>query len=150
MELDKFCNIEITGKISHGKQFDLDIELPNDERNLIYGVVKDTYGNNIENAVVKLIEITKDERKPISHTFTDIYGEFLFGPLCPGRVYAIEIWANKVEHIKICKTCHNKNECLKGIKINCTNLDVVDLGLSVASGTMKYDDVLEWIKKFRR
>lgn len=119
MELDKFCNIEITGKISHGKQFDLDIELPNDERNLIYGVVKDTYGNNIENAVVKLIEITKDERKPISHTFTDIYGEFLFGPLCPGRVYAIEIWVNKVEHIKICKTCHNKNECLKGIKINC-------------------------------
>ena len=38
----------------------------------------------------------------------------------------------------------------EGIKMNCTNADVVDLGLSVASGDMKYDDILEWIKKFRK
>ena len=119
MELDKFCNIDINGKIEHGKQFDLEIELPNDERNIIYGVVKDCYNNYVDNATVKLIEVTKNERKPVTHTFTNMYGEFLFGPLCPGKNYAIDIWANKVDHIKICKTCHHKNECLKSISLEC-------------------------------
>ena len=36
------------------------------------------------------------------------------------------------------------------IKMNCTNEDVVDFGLSVASGDMKYDEILEWINKFKR
>ena len=43
MELDKFCNIEISGKIEHGKQFDLDLTLPNDDRNVIYGIIKDCF-----------------------------------------------------------------------------------------------------------
>ena len=38
----------------------------------------------------------------------------------------------------------------EGIKMNCTNADVVDFGLSVASGRMKYDDILNWIKKFKK
>ena len=38
----------------------------------------------------------------------------------------------------------------EGIKMNCTNADVVDLGLSVASGNMKYDDILNWINKFKK
>ena len=38
----------------------------------------------------------------------------------------------------------------EGIKMNCTNKDVVDLGLSVASGIMKYDEILTWINKFKR
>lgn len=38
----------------------------------------------------------------------------------------------------------------EGIKMNCTNSDVVDLGLSVASGKMKYDEVLNWINKFKK
>lgn len=124
MELDKFCNIEISGKIEHGKQFDLDLTLPNDDRNVIYGIIKDCFGNYVEDATVKLVEVCKDERKPVSHTFTDKHGEFLFGPLCPGKNYAIEIWANKVEHIKICKTCTHEGKCLKGVKIDCDKCDV--------------------------
>ena len=38
----------------------------------------------------------------------------------------------------------------EGIKMTCTNEDVVELGLSVASGKMKYNDILEWIIKFRK
>ena len=38
----------------------------------------------------------------------------------------------------------------EGVKMNCTNPDVVDFGLSVASGNMKYDEILDWIKKFRK
>ena len=37
----------------------------------------------------------------------------------------------------------------EGIKMNCSNGDVVNLGLSVASGDMKFNDILEWIKKFK-
>ena len=37
----------------------------------------------------------------------------------------------------------------EGVKMNCTNADVVDLGLSVASGKMKYAEVLDWINKFK-
>ena len=37
----------------------------------------------------------------------------------------------------------------EGIKMNCSNSDVVKLGLSVADGSMKYNDVLNWIKKFK-
>ncbi len=35
-----------------------------------------------------------------------------------------------------------------GIKMSCSNDDVVELGLSVASGKMKYEDIFKWIKKF--
>lgn len=35
---------------------------------------------------------------------------------------------------------------VNGISIFTTNDDVVSLGLGVASGKMKYDDVLNWIK----
>jgi death-on-curing protein len=36
-----------------------------------------------------------------------------------------------------------------GIKMNCSNDDVVKFGLSVASSEMKYEDVLEWINKYK-
>ncbi len=37
----------------------------------------------------------------------------------------------------------------EGIKLACENSDVVSLGLGVASGDMKYREILEWIRKFR-
>ena len=42
--------------------------------------------------------------------------------------------------------------CLEaeGIKMDCSNADVVNLGLSVADGTMKYDEILNWINKFKK
>lgn len=38
----------------------------------------------------------------------------------------------------------------EGISIDCSNDDVVELGLSVASGTMKYEHILAWINKFKK
>ena len=43
-------------------------------------------------------------------------GEFVFGPLCPDRHYAIQIWANATKKIKICAKCHHEGKCLKGDK----------------------------------
>ena len=47
--------VDVEGVISNGKQFDLDITLPEDNRNVIYGVIKDCYKEPVKDAVVKLI-----------------------------------------------------------------------------------------------
>ena len=107
MEYDKnVCPVvDVDGVIASGKQFDLDIRLPEDNRNVIYGVIKDCYGNPVADAVVKLIEIVydcgKEERRPVSHTFTDKDGDFVFGPLCANKSYAIEIWVDKTTHLSL-------------------------------------------------
>ena len=119
MEFDKKVIVDVDGIIETGKQFDLDLKLPEDNRNVVYGIIKDHKGRPVEDAVVKLVEVCKDERKPVSHTFTDKEGEFVFGPLCPTKSYSIEIWVNKVKHVKICKVCEHDGKCLKGIDFDC-------------------------------
>jgi hypothetical protein len=110
--------LDIDGFMSNGKQFDVDITLPQDNRNVIYGTVKNFYKEPVKDAVVKLIEIVvKDgykKRVPVTHTFTDEYGEFVFGPLCPDKEYAIDIWVDDVRHYKFTAVGHREGECLKG------------------------------------
>jgi len=122
MEIDKcVCPVvNVDGIIAAGKQFDLDITLPEDNRNVIYGVIRDFCKDPVENAVVKLIEVCgEDERRPVSHTFTNKAGEFVFGPLCPDREYEVEFWVNKVKHVKVCVDVEHEGPCLKGTKLEC-------------------------------
>jgi len=119
MEFDKKVIVDVDGMVEVGKQFDIEIDLPEDPRNVVYGIVRDRDRFPIEDAVVKLIEVCKDERKPVSHTFTDEFGEFVFGPLCPHKSYAIEIWANRVEHVKMCKESKFEGKCLRGVALDC-------------------------------
>lgn len=112
--------VDVDGLIANGKQFDLDITLPEDTRDVIFGTIKNVFKEPIKDAVVKLIEIEfgKDGRKkrtPISHTFTDKHGEFVFGPLCPGKEYALEIWVNDVRHFDMEVKCRHEGKCLKGM-----------------------------------
>jgi len=124
MEYEKPCCpvVKVDGSIATGKQFDLDIVLPEDNRNVIYGVIKDCYREPVCDAVVKLIEISMDYgkkvRRPVSHTFTDEDGEFVFGPLCPNKNYEIEIWVNEVKHVKVCAKCNHSGSCLKGVDMD--------------------------------
>jgi len=115
--------VDIDGVIAKGKQFDLEITLPEDNRDVIYGIVKDCFKEPVVDAVVKLVEVEikygKKELKPVSHTFTDKEGEFVFGPLCPGKEYAIQIWVDDVKHVKVCAKCHHEGRCLKGINLEC-------------------------------
>lgn len=130
MDFDKkICPIvNVDGLVTSGKQFDIDITLPEDNRNVIYGVIKDCYKEPICNAVVKLIEVDckcgKEERKPVAHTFTNDDGEFVFGPLCPNKSYEVNIWVNKVKHVKICAKCKHEAECLKGVDIDCCDFTI--------------------------
>lgn len=125
MNTDKiFCPVvDVDGFIEKGKQFDLDITIPEDNRNVIYGIIRDCYKEPVVDAVVKLIEVCSENgmkiRKPVSHTFTDKDGEFVFGPLCPDNDYEIQIWVNKVKHVKICTECKKTGKCLKGVNLDC-------------------------------
>lgn len=123
MDFEKKEKIEVDGFVSSGTQFDLEAKLMEDNRSAIFGIVKDSYGEPIRDAVVKLIEIVreygKEERRPVSHTFTDKEGEFVFGPLCPKKKYEIQIWANKVDHVKFCEISHHHGKCLKGVDLDC-------------------------------
>lgn len=38
---------------------------------------------------------------------------------------------------------------VNGIRMDCTNADVVHAGLSVAEGSMGYDALLEWVREHR-
>ncbi len=115
--------IKVDGFIEKGKQFDLEINLPEDNRDVIFGIIRDCYKEPVEDAVIKLIEVShdcgKEERKPVSHTFTDKDGEFVFGPLCPDKKYELQIWADKVRHCKQCIDCKRHGKCLKGVKLEC-------------------------------
>ena len=66
-EKDTCPVIKVDGFIEKGKQFDLEINLPEDNRNVIYGVIKDCYKEPVKDAVVKLIEVCyeygKEERE---------------------------------------------------------------------------------------
>lgn len=125
MEYEKnVCPVlNVDGILASGKQFDLDITLPEDNRTVIYGIVKDCYQEPVCDAVVKLVEVVcecgKEERRPVSHTFTDSNGEFVFGPLCANRFYEIEIWVDRVKHCKICTKAEHDGKCLKGVKLDC-------------------------------
>ena len=121
-DTDKCPVIEVDGFIEAGKQFDIDINLPEDNRGVIFGVINDCYKEPVKDAVVKLVEVDYEKgekiRKPVSHTFTNEYGEFVFGPLCPDRKYAIDVWVNKVRTHKVCAKADRKGKCLKGVKVD--------------------------------
>lgn len=38
---------------------------------------------------------------------------------------------------------------VNGIRMDCTNEDVIEAGLGVASGTMTYEELLAWVKAHR-
>ena len=125
MEYEKcVCPVlNVNGVMATGRQYDLDITLPEDNRAVIYGIIKDCYKDPVCDAVVKLVEVScecgKEERKPVSHTFTDKNGEFVFGPLCANRLYEIEIWVDQVKHCKVCTSTKHEGKCLKGVDIDC-------------------------------
>ena len=111
--------LAVDGHIETGRNFDVEIKLPGDNRDSVYGIIKDTHEDPVENAVVKLVEVRRNERRPVSHTFTNDAGEFVFGPLCPNRQYEILFWADDTKHIKICKEFERQRECLKGTRLSC-------------------------------
>ena len=62
MEIEKdVCPVvKVDGFIEEGKQFDIEIVVPNDNRNVIYGVLKDECGEVISDAVINMAKKKED------------------------------------------------------------------------------------------
>lgn len=122
--------------ITPNQQLDATIKLPKEDRGVIHGQVIDECNKPIEDAVVKLFELDCkwdgkkpgcQKMQPITHTFTDECGQFLFGPLCANKFYFVKIWVNDVcvtqDHVEFkrdcscihprpcCEECCNPSEC---------------------------------------
>ena len=97
------------------EQIETIVQLPKEPRSVIHGVVKDWEDKIVKNAVVKLFEVKYSsnitELKPLTHTFTDEEGQFVFGPLTPNKQYVIKVWVNNVEirHINLEKEDYEEN-----------------------------------------
>ena len=82
------------------EQIEVYIKVPEEKRSVIHGVVKDWRNKVVKDAVVKLFEeVPKGDEcdlKPITHTFTDECGQFLFGPLYAHKKYVIKVWFDDV------------------------------------------------------
>ena len=102
------------------QQLDVVVEVPEEKRSVIHGVVINEDHRAVEDAVVKLFEVDDPGDggcscvlKPVTHTFTDDCGQFLFGPLCTDRFYAIKIWVNDVCLCKEKVEIRHDRECIK-------------------------------------
>ena len=88
--------------------------IENEDRCAILGTVVNNSGRAIADAVVVLLKVPT----PITHTFTDRYGQFVFGPLCPNTTYMLKIYKDdiNVDNINlICNcqvgSCLGNNNC---------------------------------------
>ena len=105
--------IKFKFKPQENEQIEAKIKIPHEPRSVIHGVVKNYKDEFVENAVVKLFEIIKhpSNLKPLSHTFTDEFGQFIFGPLTPEKNYLIKIWFDDIKIRYIYVNCNDDCEC---------------------------------------
>lgn len=87
------------------EQIEAIVKIPKEPRSIINGIVKNHKGEIVKDAVVRLFEMLSSpyDLKPLTHTFTDDCGQFLFGPLWPNKRYVIKIWVDdtKIRHLII-------------------------------------------------
>lgn len=80
------------------EQIDAVIKISKERRSCIYGTILDEDGDPVADAVVKLLQVTNCGKGivPLTHTFTDQYGQFLLGPLCPNQRYMLKIYKDNI------------------------------------------------------
>ena len=61
----------------------------------------------------------------------------------------LQKWPKSAFEIVVSKRCMLTFLEVNGIHMECTNEEVVEVGLSVASGTMDYDSLLQWVRDHR-
>lgn len=100
------------------EQIDAVAKLRKENRCCIFGTVIDENGTPVTDAVVKLLQVSCNCKYPIplTHTFTDNNGQFLFGPLCPNTTYMLKIYSDNVQIVRKCL----KVDCHDGCCINAT------------------------------
>jgi len=83
------------------EQIETVVRLPEEPRSVIHGVVRDYCDRIVKDAVVNLFRLENPHDPcslvPLTHTFTDECGHFLFGPLCSNAKYVIKVWVDDVK-----------------------------------------------------
>lgn len=72
------------------------VTIPKEQRSIVHGTVYDIDGQKIKDAVVRLFTCQDDILTPVSHTFSDADGEFIFGPLIADQSYIVKVYVNGV------------------------------------------------------
>ena len=84
-------------------------------------------------------------------------------PICPHQAVVVvksgqvglsqtlylQKWPKSAFEIVVSKWCMLTFLEVNGIHMECTNEEVVEVGLSVASGTIDYDALLQWVRDHR-
>ncbi len=78
------------------EQIDAVIRINKERRSVIYGTILDECGDPVADAVVKLLQVCNKGLVPLTHTFTDQFGQFLLGPLCPNQKYMLKIYKDNI------------------------------------------------------
>ena len=116
MELNKEKSSLYEFSVEPDEQKELVLKVKHDKRALVRGVVVDECGKVIKEAAVKLFQIEKKDKcvelLPLTHAFTDEFGQFIFGPLCPNKRYAIKVWVNNVCVSRDCAELEECGECI--------------------------------------
>lgn len=104
--------VKIDFKSGENEQIKTMIKIPKEKRSIVYGMVIDYNGQIAKDAVVKLFEVTNqpNKLKPLTHTFTDEQGQFLFGPINANKKYVIKVWYDNVKTKQITVTPDDIND----------------------------------------
>jgi len=106
--------VKFNFKPEENEQIEAIVKIPKEPRSVIHGVVKDSKNKIVKDAVVKLFELPNPGRPcklvPLTYTFTDECGQFLFGPLCPNKHYVIKVWFTDVKIRRIVTNTEDKEE----------------------------------------
>lgn len=118
------------------EQIEAVIKVEKEFRSVIHGIVQDHRGKTVKDAVVKLFELIAPpcKLKPLTHTFTDECGQFLFGPLYPNKNYVIKVWIDDIKIRQLIVTPDDfKDDFDENSDIHCNyscnekNSDIFDL-----------------------
>jgi len=102
--------------VEPNEQKEVILKVKRETRGLLRGVIVDECGNPLKDAAVKLLELPEIKGGaliPLTHAFTDEYGQFMFGPLCCNKRYAIKVWVNNVCVSHDCAEIGDGGECLR-------------------------------------
>ncbi len=105
--------VSLTFRPKENEQIEAIIEVPEEPRSVIHGIVKNHNNKVVKDAVVKLFKMLDPNYPcnlvPLTHTFTDECGQFLFGPLSPHTYYVIKVWVDNIKIRQIVLTLEDNN-----------------------------------------
>ncbi len=84
-------------QIKDGELLNVNVKMNKEKRSVVHGVVVDEDNVPVEDAAAVLFKKECEDKcklKPISYSFTDECGQFVFGPLEPDKDIVIKVWVN--------------------------------------------------------